>query len=153
MNRQVRFEIGFAIGAIVLGIYLLIGSSGINLGTGYDRIGPRFFPYLIAAGLLVSAGFMVFEALRRKGPSQAIPVDWVSFSILIVALLVCVLLLEPLGFILAVTLLFTMVARAFKSNRSVRDAIVGLILAISVYYIFTAGLGLVLPRGMLSGIS
>jgi putative tricarboxylic transport membrane protein len=153
VNRLSRIELAFAAGAISLGLYLLIGSSGINLGTGYDRIGPRFFPYLIAAGLLVSSGAMVFEVLGRSRPAQTLSIDPLSFSILILALVICVLLLERLGFILAVTVLFTLVARAFKSRRSIRDALVGLILSISVYYIFTAGLGLVLPRGVLSGLT
>jgi putative tricarboxylic transport membrane protein len=62
------------------------------------------------------------------------------------------LLLERLGFILAVMILFSLIARAFKSQQLIRDVFVGLILTTIVYYLFTSGLGLVLPRGVLSGL-
>ena len=152
MNRQLRIELAFAIGAMALGVYLLIGSSSINLGTGYDRIGPRFFPYIIAGGLLVTASMMIIESLRSKREPVMERLDLTSLLTIIVALVLCVLLLESLGFILSVALLFTLIARAFKSYHLLRDPIVGLILAIVIYYIFTSGLGLVLPRGILTGI-
>lgn len=152
MNRHIYFEIVFAIGAITLGLYLLIGSSSISLGTGYDHIGPRFFPYLISAGLLTSAGLMLVEVFQAIRPSCNAPIELIPFITLLIALVSCVLLLEQLGFILAVTLLFTMVARAFKSTRFIYDGVIGFVLAVIVYYIFTVGLGLVLPRGILAGI-
>jgi putative tricarboxylic transport membrane protein len=152
LKPQVRIELGFALSAIVLGLYLLIGSSGINLGSGYDRIGPRFFPYLIAIGLLLSAGMMVIESVYRRQPPRQVSIELLPLSVLLFALVLSVLLLERLGFVLTVTLLFTLVARAFKSQRYVRDIIIGLLLAVTVYYIFTTGLGLVLPRGILNGL-
>ena len=43
--------------------------------------------------------------------------------------------------------LFVLVARGFGSTRTVRDAIIGVILAIAVFLIFTLALGLSLPKG------
>jgi putative tricarboxylic transport membrane protein len=63
-----------------------------------------------------------------------------------------VLLLMPAGFIIAATVLFVLVARAFSSRRMLRDAVAGLLLALIVYFSFTAGLGLVLPKGILAGL-
>ena len=40
-----------AIAVVALGVYLASGSQKIRIGAGYDRIGPRFFPYLVATGL------------------------------------------------------------------------------------------------------
>jgi putative tricarboxylic transport membrane protein len=152
VSRKVRFELAFALGAIALGLYLFIGSSGINLGAGYDKIGPRFFPYIIAGGLLISASFMIFEALRRNGLNSDLHFEVAPLVLIVIGLLISILLLERLGFILAVTILFTLIARAFKSQQIIRDLFVGLILTTIVYYIFTSGLGLVLPRGILSGL-
>jgi putative tricarboxylic transport membrane protein len=152
VSRQLCFELAFALCAIVLGLYLLIGSQDISLGTGYDKIGPRFFPYLIAAGLLGSAGLMIFESLNRKIKISQASFEIIPFFTLIAGLILSVLLLEYLGFILSVTILFVLVARAFKSSRPLRDLVVGLLLCIIVYFVFTSGLGLVLPRGLLSGL-
>ena len=152
MSRKICFEIAFALGAIALSLYLFIGSSGINLGTGDDKIGPRFFPYIIAGGLFVSASLMIFEALRQKSLKSDLQFEIAPLVLIVIGLIISVLLLERLGFILAVTILFTLVARAFKSQQLIRDVFVGLILTTIVYYLFTSGLGLVLPRGVLSGL-
>lgn len=152
MNRQSRIETGFAVSVIVLGLYLLYGSGDISLGSGYDRIGPRFFPYLIAAGLLVTSLFMLFDSWRQRHNTQASSIEFVPLVYIASGLILCVITLESLGFVLAVTLLFIMISRAFKSRRPLRDAGVGLVLAVIVYYIFTSGLGLVLPDGILAGI-
>jgi putative tricarboxylic transport membrane protein len=152
LNSQTRIEIGFAAVIIALGLYLLIGSSSINLGFGYDRIGPRFFPYLIAAGLLVTSLIMLVEAWRQR--QHSINVEFKTTPLIYIAtgLVLCVLTLERLGFIFSVSLLFILIAKSFNSMKSLRDGGVGLILAIVVYFIFTSGLGLVLPKGILSGI-
>jgi putative tricarboxylic transport membrane protein len=152
LNRQTRIETGFAVSVIVLGLYLLYGSGDINLGSGYDRIGPRFFPYLIAAGLLITSLMMLLESWQQRHDTQALSIEIFPLVYIASGLILCVLTLEPLGFVLAVTLLFVMISRAFKSTRPLRDAGVGLVLAVIVYYIFTSGLGLVLPEGILAGI-
>lgn len=135
-----------ALSTIALGLVILAGSFSIDLGAGYDRIGPRFFPYLVAFGLLVSGSFLARDALRREPPVR-VSASRKALWILGVALVSSALLLERAGFIPTATLLFWLVARAFESRRPWRDAGVGLALAIVVYLAFTRGLGLALPRG------
>jgi len=55
-------ELVLALAIVALGVFLLIGVSKIRLGAGYDRIGPRFFPYAVAAGLL-----LLLEQLPHSG--------------------------------------------------------------------------------------
>ena len=145
-------EPAFAAGAAIAGLYLFFGSFGISTGVGYDRIGPRFFPFLVAAGLLATGALVGYESIRRP-PAHAEELDPLSFLFIVLALVLSVLLLERLGFILTGTLLFCLVARAFRSRRYLRNLGVGLTLSILVYFTFTSGLGLVLPRGMLAGLA
>jgi putative tricarboxylic transport membrane protein len=150
-----RVAVAVAFAAIALGGLVLVGSLSIESGAGYDRIGPRFFPYLVAAGLLLSGGVLAARALRRESSLARELRDASSASalgILGVALVTSVLLLERAGFILTSTLLFWLVARAFESQRRVRDAVVGFVLSVFVYLAFTRGLGLDLPRGLLDGL-
>jgi putative tricarboxylic transport membrane protein len=51
------------------------------------------------------------------------------------------------GFIIASTLLFVMIARGFGSRQPVRDAVIAVVLAAVVFFLFTLGLGLSLPKG------
>lgn len=148
-------EVIVALTAVALGLFVFVGGFSIDLGTGYDRIGPRFFPYVVAAGLILSGSLLARGAMRRAGSSAGGPdvqTSWTAIFTLSAALGLGVVLLEPLGFILTAALLFWLVARAFLSRRPWRDAVVGLLLSLFVYFAFTRGLGLVLPRGFLDGL-
>lgn len=145
------------VAVLVLGGWFLVGSFEIRLLSGYSRIGPRFFPYLVAGGLLLCAVLLIVQALR----GQAAPLemaedvdvmadaDWRAIGLLVVSLFVYILLIERLGFVLASTLLFWGVAFAFGSRHWLRDPLAGLILAVAVYLGFTQLLDLTLPAGIL----
>jgi putative tricarboxylic transport membrane protein len=147
-----RMELGVAVSAIVVGLFILFDSFVIKLGSGYDRIGPRFFPFVIATGLLVTGLMMLVEVLRGIHRREIEPVNLKSFGTLLLGLASCILLLKPAGFIIAGAVQFWLIARAFNSTRGVRDAVIAVILSASVYFIFTRGLGLVLPQGLLTGL-
>jgi putative tricarboxylic transport membrane protein len=155
-------ELAVAVAAVALGLFILLGSFSIALGSGYDRIGPRFFPYVVATGLLFSGSILARAAFRRwrvrarareeaRDSTEGVHLSRSRSAILTLsaALASSVVLLEHAGFILASTAMFWLVARAFASKRPRRDALVGLLLSVVVYYAFTRGLGLVLPPGIL----
>jgi len=52
---------------MVSGLLVLAGSFAIDFGAGYDRIGPRFFPWVVAAGLLVSGGTLAWGVAKGRG--------------------------------------------------------------------------------------
>lgn len=151
LNNTERMELGVATGAVLIGLFILGDSSTIKLGSGYDHIGPRFFPYIVSIGLLLTGFLMLIEVLRKSG-REAVSVGWKSFFILLLALVVCLILLQPAGFMLAAAVQFWLVARAFNSTHPWRDAVVAVLLSVIVYIVFTRGLGLVLPRGLLAGL-
>jgi putative tricarboxylic transport membrane protein len=152
----------FILAAVVaaLGLLLLVGAREIRFGAGYDRIGPRFFPYVVAGGLIALGALLAASALRRKrgGEAEEVPasedgISWLPLGLLGSALLLDALLLERVGFVVASTAQFWLTARAFKSRRPIRDAVVALVLSLTVYYAFSRGLGLSLPPGILESLS
>jgi len=137
---------------MVSGLLVLVGSFAIDFGAGYDRIGPRFFPWVVAAGLLVSGGTLARGVAKGRGAGPrvgTVGVPYRALGILALGMGLSVVLLERAGFILSSSLLFWLVARGFESAKPVRDAAVGLLLSIVVYFAFTRGLGLSLPPGIL----
>ena len=64
-----------------------------------------------------------------------------------VGLLAFVVLLEPVGFIVAASVMFALVAGAFGGRP--KAALVGVLFAVAVYVAFTRGLDLALPPGAL----
>lgn len=150
-----------ALGVLALGGYFLQGAFKVRLLSGYDRVGPRFFPYLVAGGLLLCGTLLLVQALRGHGASpeatedvdtQA-PADWKPVLVLSVALLADILLIERLGFVLSSTLLFWGVCLGFGSRRYLRDISSGLVLALTAYLTFTRLLDLNLPAGILPLVS
>lgn len=146
-----RMELGIATATLLIGLFILFDSFGIKLGSGYDHIGPRFFPFIVSAGLLLTGALMLIEVLRKSAITTE-PVEWKPFFVLCVALVACLLLFKVAGFIIAAAVQFWLVARAFNSRRIWLDACVALALSVVVYVVFTHGLGLILPGGFLAGL-
>ncbi|MBI4480426.1 MAG: tripartite tricarboxylate transporter TctB family protein [Acidobacteria bacterium] len=151
-------ELVLALAIVALGVFLLLGVSKIRLGAGYDRIGPRFFPYAVAAGLLLLGGWTAWEASRNrerklvKTRAEA-PLNWISIGYLGLGLLLNLALLERAGFVIACSVQFWLAARAFHSERPARDAVVGILLSAIVYLAFSHLLGLTLPAGIFERFS
>lgn len=150
-------ELLISIGLSALGIYTLIGAQDISAGGGYALVGPRAFPYLIGCGLVILGGVLIWQAV--SGGWRNVPMDqehdtpdWLAFVILSAGVILHMVSIAWAGFILASTFLFILVARGLGSRRLLRDIVVGIVLSTAAFFIFTTGLGLNLPSGLLGGI-
>ena len=146
-----------SIALATLGIFVIAGTQDISSGGGYSQVGPRAFPYLIGAGLVIVGGILSWQA--AAGGWRNVPLDdsheepdWFAFAILSAAVILHMASIAWAGFVLASTFLFTLVARGFGSRRLIRDIVTGLVLATIAFFIFTRGLGLNLPNGLLGGL-
>jgi putative tricarboxylic transport membrane protein len=154
----IRTETALAASVVVLGLLILAGAGRIAPGAGYDRIGPRFFPVVTAAGMIL-VGTVLGIAARRRRPdatvaaatAAAVSLDWRPFGYFALAFLLFIALVEPAGFAVAAALQFWLVARAFRSRRPARDVLIAVVLPVIVYLAFSRGLGLALPAGVFEG--
>ena len=136
---------------LALGLYVAVATTRLSAGTG--AVGPRLFPYMIAAGLIVVGASLLYEAVRgRIAHEGGIELDWWAVALVSAGLIAQLLLLERAGWILATALLFLAAARAFGSRRLVADAALGLALAGLSFVLFTYGLDLSLPGGDLGAL-
>lgn len=124
-------------------------------GALYAKIGPSIFPYATAVGLGVSGIALLWTAGHGMGsPSDATAapsLDRRALAWLGAGLAANVVLIGPLGFIAASTVLFACVARAFGSRRPLRDAPIGFALAAVTHQAFIRLLGLDLGSGTFAG--
>ncbi len=109
------------------------------------RVGQRVFPVAVFGGATVVAWLLVRRRRKRQAPGRRSNVR--SALIVGAGLLLFVVLLEPLGFIVASSAMFAVVARAFKPSWA--PAAVGVVFSVVVYLAFTRGLDLALPAGIL----
>lgn len=137
--------------AVMLYRAILIGAEG-----GFGPEGSGFFPLIVTAGLLFFSALFVLQttlrpdtALQEHTAEEAEATNWRTVGLAIVCLLVYAFLLAPLGYVIATTLFFPVVARVFGSRRWVRDIIIGLVASLILFIGFTQLLGVRLPAGLL----
>jgi putative tricarboxylic transport membrane protein len=135
---------------LVLGVFIAVETAMLRTGPGYSAIGPKLFPWLVAAGLLLVGVALLYEA--RAG-AVAHPVgfdlDLPPALAVTAGLVLQMMLMTTAGFVIASAVLFVAVTYAFGSRRLALNAAVGLVLSTATYIAFTRGLGLVLPAGVL----
>ncbi len=160
--RQVDIgELLLALGAVLFGLLVVWQTTQIRVAPIYSTVGPRAIPYIVGAGLALTGLWLAFEALTGRSTAGSAesedvdlsrPTDWRCLGLLALALLAYLLLIERVGFVVASAVLFVMAAYAMGSRRSVRDVVIGVLLAFGLYLLFNRGLGLDLPAGILEGI-
>jgi putative tricarboxylic transport membrane protein len=136
-----------------LGLFIAVETALLRTGPGYAAIGPKLFPGLIAAGLLLVGAALLYEARAGAVAHPAgFDLDLPPPLMVSAGLVLQMLLMRPAGFVLATTVLFAAVARALGSRRLVLNLAVGFVLCLAAYIAFTWGLGLNLPAGVLAPV-
>ncbi|TDD11348.1 tripartite tricarboxylate transporter TctB family protein [Nonomuraea deserti] len=135
---------GFLLAAVVV----LVQAFAIPRGEGYQAVGPRAFPLLVGGGLAVVAVIGAVQAFRAGPQDAEEETHWPSVLMLVAALAGYALVLVPAGYWQATTVFFAVVARVLGSRKLLRDAVVGLVLALATYFLFDRLLGITLPPGL-----
>ena len=151
MTTGSGLRIGEAIlGGVVLGLGLFISfeTSMLEVAASNAAIGPRLFPFLIAAGLVIVGALVLRQAffghIAHEGGFE---LDWRAFALVSAGLILQMLLLESLGWIIATTLLFVAATLAFRERRILISIAIGIVLTGLAFWVFNYGLGLTLPVG------
>ena len=150
---------GSRIGPILLGIGVLAlcalsayGVSRIPTPLLGGPVGPRAFPVAITAGLGICGILLVLDAIRGLlRVDEGNRIDWGTqggnVAWFVAGLVLNILLIAPVGFILASGPMFACVARGFGSRRFMRNLIIGLVLALTVHLLFRFVLGVTIGIG------
>ncbi len=160
-KEQGRSEFGVALflgalGVLVIVQALLLPESRIARGP----VGPAAVPVLVGSLLVVVAGFLAVDVWRggRGEPEGGEDIeltgssDWKTIAMLAAAFVANALLIEPLGWPVSGAILFWGAAFALGSRHYVRDVVIAAVLSVGSWYLFSLGLGIVLPVGILRGI-
>lgn len=152
MSTNTRIDAGEALfSALIVGLGLFIGIENAMAGDapGNVAVGPKVFPYLVAAGLVAIGLAGLRSALASMVREERDALDYRPVGLIAVGLLVQMSMVTLLGWIPAAATLFVLGARAFSSRRLAWDIAIGLGLAVATIVIFNLALGLNLPWGTL----
>ena len=146
---------------VAVGAFLIFDALTLEAGFAkVDPVGPKFFPLAIGVILIVLAVILaiaiprgsVGEADAGEDVDPDSPGDWRTVGMLVGVFVAVILLVEPLGWAIAGTLLFAGSATILGSRHYIRNIVIGAILAVASFYAFYSGLGIPLPAGILDGI-
>ncbi|WP_296507630.1 tripartite tricarboxylate transporter TctB family protein [Rhodoferax sp.] len=162
---KARQEAAVAFGVLLLGLGLGAGAWIIPSEAGYAGIGPDFLPWVVSIALCLCGGFMLWE-VRRGGfldmeeDEDGQPAFWPGFIWMSVGLLVNAALITTIGFIFSCAICFVLAARGARLAQGqpaggrkswINDAVVGVLIAAPVYWMFTKFLAISLPGLTQSG--
>jgi len=159
-TRAVLAEALFALAFLLLGLFVIYDALTLPEPGVYSAVSPKTFALIIGFFTTSVAAFLLIEVLRgRLGVAEGtergdpfLPPDIRTMSIVLLAILLHVVLLERAGYILAATLTFFMVTFAFGSRKFLKDFVISFLFAVIVYIVFSKGLRIFLPDGFIEDL-
>lgn len=149
----------FALSALaaVVSTYLLVGALTMQIPDTSTPPGPLFFPTIVIVlgyALTVALGIQGWRHLRSAGGLTRTAAEptvrrWRALAMAVGTFAAFVLVLDALGWLISGALLFWGLATSLGSRRPVFDLAIALIVSSIVQLVFSAGLGLYLPVGVL----
>jgi putative tricarboxylic transport membrane protein len=134
---------------LAVGLFIAIEIAGMEVAASTAAVGPKMFPFIVAGGLILIGLLVLREAAFGHVPHEGgLELWWPAVLLISVALMAQLLLVERAGWIIAAAVLFALVARAFGSRRLLTDAVIGLALSGLTFVVFSYGLDLSLPAGL-----
>lgn len=138
---------------LLLGALALWQAMAIPVTPLYGQVGPKAVPFVVAGGLILLGGCLLFVALRG-GWSWTLdevdePPNMRALMLLGAGLLANLALIGVFGFSVAATAQFVLVAAAFGSRSLLRDLVLALVLTLAVWFLFVEALGVNIGAGLL----
>ncbi len=144
--------------SVVLGLAYLAGTYNIPVFDAADSVGPRSFPFLIAAITIGCGLALIVSDLRsteRKPFSWGFAAEsgvWLRILATMAAGIAYGLVLDWLGYLIATFLFMMAVTALINVGRHKQNAIIAALFSIVSFISFALLLKLSLPRGLLGGI-
>ena len=142
--------------SVVLGIAYLVGTLNIRVMDAADEVGPRTFPYLIAATVIICGVLLLmkeFANKERKAFSFEFIADrgvWVRIALCMASGIIYGLALDGLGYVIATVIFMFVVGSLINVGRHLQNLIIAVVFSLFTFVAFALILKLSMPRGLLS---
>lgn len=142
------------LGAVIVAIGAVLLWQASHVPGPMSAQGPRFLPVVIAVawtllGLAYLAGALASLIGRRRQPAGERFDHLYRVIALLVVLVAYAYAIDPVGYLLSTALLFSVCAALLGSRNHIRDGLIAVVLATAIYLVFSQGLNIYLPPGIL----
>lgn len=145
---------------VAAGTYIVVDSRGLSDSSGNAAISPAAVPTVVGIALVVLGAFLAVATARGDLPHEeegedidlTSGVDWRTMAMLLGVIVANIALIDLLGWAITGAMLFAGCAVALGSRTWIRDIVIGAVLSVGSWYLFTVGLGVPLPAAILEGI-
>jgi hypothetical protein len=145
-----RADLLVGIGLLALAAFYFQQSFAITVGFAADRLGPTFFPRLLALALGGCALVLIARALRGRSDPAPLPVVRLPLLLGTLGLTAAyALLLAPLGYLLATPLYVAALVLLLGYQSRAGLARAGRGVTIVLYLVFARALKVLVPMGPL----
>lgn len=145
---------------LVLSLLMMWGATGISSEAGYAGVGPNFLPWVVALFLAACSAWLLWESFTggyRNMPeaSAAEKANWQSFAWVSAGILANAALINLAGFVISCALCFVLAVRGLRVSQgdaagnlsqTLKDCVLGFLIAAPVFWLFTMFLSINLPN-------
>ena len=143
-------EAAIGFGLLAFAGVALLQIWAIPISPIYAQVGPTIFPYATVGGLFLLAVLLLAQAWRggwQPQEEKEVAIDWRALCFVAAGLAANVLLIGWLGFTIASTVMFVLIAHGFGSREPIRNAAIGFAVALAAYFGFAKALGVNIGAG------
>ena len=141
--------------SVVLGVAYLVSTTNIPKMDAGDQVGPRAFPYLVSALVIVCGLWLLLKEFlntERKPFSFAFVAGravWLRILFTMIAGIVYGLVLDWLGYLISTFFFMIFVCAMINVGKHRQNLIIALVFSVFTFVAFALVLKLSLPRGLL----
>ena len=140
--------------SLALAVAYLLATRQIPALEIGDPLGPRAFPQLLGAGLILAAILLFVETLKKapraeEGTAAVAGSHWGVVAFVTVWTGAYFLLFEALGYVVASAAYLLVLMAVFNRGRWAMNVATAVLFSAVTYWVFTRQLGVTLPAGLL----
>jgi putative tricarboxylic transport membrane protein len=153
-------QIAIGLFGLVLSLLMMWGATSISSEAGYAGVGPNFLPWVVAAFLAACSAWLIWESMSggyRNMPeaSGAEKADWHAFAWVSAGILANAALINVAGFVVSCAICFILAVRGLRISQgdpagnisqTLKDCVLGFLIAAPVFWLFTKFLAINLPN-------
>ena len=141
---------------VLLGLWVLWRSANMPVDL-VMKIGPGFFPSILAGGLIVFSAALVFKAVRSQFKGRVEARSWSDVGLIRglitgAAAIAFVAVMEPLGFVPTSIVFLTFMMWVMGKRTPLLMALVPSLVTVAIWLVFEKLLHLSMPPGVLDGL-